>query len=111
MCHSKSFLTQHLSGARAAYFFLPFVSAFFLAGFLATDFFAALFLGAALFFAAVPEADASAASAAAGAAFFPFFAGSSGAVKRWPLKAISVILTAVKGWRCPYIFLYCFLRL
>ena len=39
------------------------------------------------------------------------FFSSSGAVKRWPSKAISVMRTAVKSCRCPRSFLYCFLRL
>src|SRR6267154_82031 len=48
---ANPFLTQNLCGAGAAYFFLLFVSVFLAAGFLAglaADFFAALFLGAAL---------------------------------------------------------------
>src|SRR5215469_320462 len=84
---------------RRDYFF------FFAGAFLAADFFAAFFFA--------PLGAASSFASPAGAAFFGFgsFFGSSGALKDWPSKAISVMRTALKGWRCPRSFLYCFLRL
>jgi len=33
------------------------------------------------------------------------------AFSSWPSTLMPVILTAVYGWRCPFSFLYCFLRL
>src|SRR5262249_25584770 len=85
------------------YFFFPF--AFLPAAFLAFGllFVPAPFLAAALAACASP-------SACVGLAFF-LRAGSSGAAYFWPSKAISVMRTAVNGWRWPKIFLYCFLRL
>src|SRR6476646_135456 len=80
-------------GLNAHYFFLP------LAAFLAALFLAAFGL---VFDPDLPLADfagAASPSAAAGFAFFGLGAGRSGAVKRSPSKAISVILTAVNGWR------------
>src|SRR5215469_12609597 len=81
-------------------------------------FFAALFLGADVFFFAFPFADLAAAlsslvasaAGASGLAFGSFF-GRLGAVNFCPSKAISTIRTDVNGWRCPCSFLYCFFRL
>jgi hypothetical protein len=79
--------------ASSTYFFLP-LAAFFAALFLAFDLVFGLDLPLADF--AVEDSPS-----AAGFAFFGLGAGRSGAVKRSPSKAISVILTAVKGWRWP----------
>src|ERR1051326_2229544 len=78
------------------YFFF-FGVAFFAADFLAAFFFAGVL---ALAFTSSPSAWA----------FFALgcFLGSSGAVNFCPSKAISVMRTAVNGWRCPRSFLYCF---
>src|SRR5215813_3114992 len=51
--------------------------------------------------AAFAPAPASPSPASSVLAFFGFAAGRSGAVKRPPSKAISVILTEVNGWRWP----------
>ena len=80
-------------------------------------FFAALFLGAEVFFFALPFAGWAnfaslvASRGAASLLVFASFFGSSGAVNFWPSKAISVMRTDVNGWRCPCSFLYCFFRL
>src|SRR5579859_5085070 len=86
------------------------------------DFFAWPFLAAAFLCAAFLCAGAACLasafswpSSAAGLAFLGLgsFTGvsTSGAVNFCPSKAISVVRTWVKGWRCPCSFLYCFLRL
>src|SRR5580698_815258 len=98
-------LESHALVADLVYFFLPLLAAFLAAGFLAA--FGLLFdLALADFAEALPSA-----ASATGFTFLGLRAGSSGALWLSPSKAISVILTAVNGWRCPYIFLYCFLRL
>src|SRR5438270_1926065 len=78
-----------------SYFFLP----------LAPAFFDALFFTALGLFFDLPLADlaalVSASPASSDFAFFGFAAGKSGAVKRSPSKAISVILTEVNGCRWP----------
>src|SRR5579864_1277410 len=68
----------------------------------------AFFLGAA---AALARGGSPPSSAAASFLGLGARAGRSGAVNFCPSKAISVMRTAVNGWRCPRSFLYCFLRL
>jgi hypothetical protein len=75
-----------------SYFFLPLPPAFFGALFLAFDLVFDLDLPLADFAGAASPSDS-------GFAFLALRAGRSGAVKRSPSKAISVILTAVKGWQ------------
>src|SRR5438046_1147769 len=102
MCHKKSFSLVSGLGAADYLFFLflelpAFLAAFFLAalGFLA-GFLVALFFGAAaLALGAAASSSPPSASVSATGADLGFLCGSSGAVKRWPSNAISVMRTAV----------------